>query len=202
MIYWGKYSTIEKAQPNLRTAKAFRSKIGLRPFTQAIIIPLEGKPVGPPEWDIMTTKGVYTVMVADFYDVPEARYVGRKKFAVQYCTQLRDAGWQAYYHHGPVHSAVMIGSYETSVVKTIREPGHPPINQVMDKGVKTILKTFPQLAVNGRQEIIKVKDPKTGVTRSMPQKSKLIYIPGRKPKPTRREPRPELPAPPGPGIYP
>jgi len=178
-LYWGKYRSIEEAQKNLKTAKAYISPIGMRPFTKALTVPLPGKQVGPPEWNIENVKGPYTVLIADFYDIPEAGYVGRKQFAVDYCQKLREKGVEAYYHHGTSHSAVMVGVFDESAVKVIQEENRSPRKEIQDPRVQEIIRRFPFM-VNGRESYLKASDPRTGAAVRVREESKFVYIPGRK----------------------
>ena len=72
---------------------------------------MPGKQIGRPEYALARTTRTWTVVVAHFFDVPKARYLGREKFAADYCRQLRDRGYQAYYQHGPAKSVVTIGDF-------------------------------------------------------------------------------------------
>jgi len=147
-LCWGKYPSIKSAQPNLKKAKALRSDLKLPVYQRPMVIHVPGKHVGPMEWDISAAaeKGAYyTVLIATFYNVPEARiegsherYMGRKKFAVDLCRKLRKEGYEAYYDHGPVRSGVMIGAFPKSAVRTVyikRVPSH----KVVDPRARRIL---------------------------------------------------------------
>lgn len=151
-LYRGRYLSMQQAQRDLKRAKAWRDSRGLLPFAQALVMPLPAKQVGPPEWNLQRTSGVFTVAVAEFYDVPEASYVGRRDFAVQCCRELRSQGLEAYYHHGPLKSFVCVGSFPESSYPSVNEGGTVK-RVVRDQRIETLLKRFPYLAVNGRQDI-------------------------------------------------
>jgi hypothetical protein len=116
------------------------------------------------------------VLVAVFYDEPDANYVGRQQFAVDYCRQLRQEGEMAFYHHGPVRSMVSVGSFDESVVEKVRE-GKETQAVIRDDRVKAILAKHPSLAVNGREELQRVYNPKTKKIEMTPATSQLIAIP-------------------------
>ncbi len=159
-LYWGKYRTPKAAQANLKLAKSYRTSAGIPLFAKSIIMPLPGKQIGPGEWNLANATGKHTVIVAVFYNVPEADYVGRKRFAVQYCKQLRDKGLEAYYRHGPAKSFVTIGAFGASAVEKVTE-GKKTRIIIHEQRIKEIMKRFPFLAVNGRKEYVVRLDPKT-----------------------------------------
>ncbi len=179
-LLWGKHSSIKGAQNDLARAKAFRTASGQSAFATAIIVPIAGgKPVGPSQWDLQGARGSYTVMVAVFYNVSEAGYVGRKKFAVDYCKQLRDKGEQAYYYHGPIRSAVTVGLFGPSAVQKVTE-GQKVQAVTRDPQIRRIVERFKYLAVNGRQETVKILNPATGKRESTPQRPRVISVPQKK----------------------
>ncbi|MCE5277628.1 MAG: hypothetical protein ABFD92_01870 [Planctomycetaceae bacterium] len=178
---WSKYPSIEAARSDLKKAKEYVRSDGTntwKPFISAAIQVLPGKPVGPPEWDLTQQKDlyVYTVEVGVFYDMPERtiegtnqKYVGRKQFAVDFCKELRDAGFEAYYFHGPSQSSVTVGLFpRTSMQETPVDQGdgvkRPPVLTIIDERIRKILTTdrFKYLCVNGRQELVLAKDRNTG----------------------------------------
>lgn len=190
-LCWGKYPSIEAAQPDLKKAKALRSDLNLPVYQRPMVIHVPGKHVGPLKWDISAAaeKGAYyTVLIATFYNVPEAtigrshkRYVGRKKFAVDLCRKLRKEGYEAYYDHGPVQSNVMIGAFPESAVRTVYQK-RIAMHKVVDPQARRILANprFRFLAVNNRRKQIVRKDPRTGKTTARDELSMLIRIPPRK----------------------
>ena len=154
-LCWGRYPTIEAAQKDLKTARSFKSPTGVRVYDTAIIIPLPVKEIGPPQWRLANAPGFYTVLVAVFYDVPEAKYVGRKNFALQYCKQLRDKGHEAYCYHDASRSGVTVGSFPQSSIQITNKGGQEE-HRIVDSRMIATMKEFQFLAVNGRKELIKV----------------------------------------------
>jgi len=175
-MYWGSYATVEDAAKNRKVARNYHSEAGLRPFSAAIVVPMPGKEVGPPELKLGNTPGYYSLLVAVFYDMPERRYIGRKKFAVEYCQKLRKNGYESYYYHGPARSGVTIGSFPKSSVETKRE-GVKMKHIIHDARVTKLMGDFPRLAVNGSAERREVVNPKTGKVEKIVQKTYLIRIP-------------------------
>jgi hypothetical protein len=178
-LYWGKYKTLDDAQPNLKKAREYTTPANIKVFGTAIVVPVPGKDdVGPPEWRLDTTpdKYVYTVMLGEFYDVPEADYLGRRKYAVEYCQQLREKGLPAYYKHDPASSIVTVGLFEASAVVLVKK-GDKTQRDIRDQRIQSLFAQFPQLAVNGRQKILRVMNTKTKKMEQVPAPTYLMAIP-------------------------
>ena len=187
LLFWGKYAKLKDAQPNLKTAKAYLTPAKVKVFTKAIVVPLPGKErVGPPEWDLDKTdpKYVYTVLVAEFHDVPDAvdergksaPYVGREKFAVDLCKQLRQQGMAAFYKHSTVDSIVTVGLFGKNAIQDINQKGKI-VRKVNDPAINMIFQKMPKLAVNGREKILTTVDARTKRHKKVPAPSYLMRIP-------------------------
>jgi hypothetical protein len=174
-LYRGRYLSATQAEQDLRASQAWRDSQGMQPFARALVMPLPPKQVGPPEWNLLRTSGAYTVTIAEFYDVPESSYVGRRDFAVQFCRQLREKNLEAYYYHGPTKSFVCIGSYPESGYPSVKEGGVFK-RVVRDSRMSKTLKDFPFLAVNGRQEV-EVRQTKEGKPVRLVTASYVMEIP-------------------------
>lgn len=153
-LYWGKYRTLKEAEKNLALAKAFTAPVGgYKLYVKAIVVPLEDPDVGSPEYNLANAQGYYTVLVAVFYDVPEASYFGRKQNAVEYCQQLRGRFQEAYYYHDPTRSAVTVGRFAKSAVRIEMVNGvEKPL--IVDPRMQAVIDEFNCLAVNGRKEML------------------------------------------------
>ena len=178
-LFWGRYGSPAAAQANLRIAKAHRTQTGTQPFSQAFVVPLPGKDIGPAAWNLRNAKGLYTLLLATFQDDPSRNYVGRKKFALDYCKRLRDGGYEAYFYHGPVISLVTVGLYGADAVS--HQSGNGPGGGIesyllTDPKVKALQRDFPYLAINGNTESQVSRNAK-GNTVSTPKKTALIQIP-------------------------
>jgi hypothetical protein len=199
LLYWGNYPSVKAAEPDVRKAKAYRAPNGEQIYAQAIAGPMPGAGFGPPEWDLLSSKGVYTVLIGVYYDEPDKNYVGRKKFAVETVRQLRQQGYEAYYFHGPVRSHVSVGSFPVTSVEMLSD-GTSLKPLVKDPRIEAILKQFPNLSVNGagvRQAVGFEIDPLTKQAKIDPvtkqpkkvfedQKSYVAEVPGRLKPPTVR----------------
>lgn len=216
LLFRGRYPSIDKAEPYLRQARAFQSPdSGQQVFPHAMTVPIPGQQVGPPEWNIerVPPQYYYTVLVADFFNIPKPLdprdrlgfkpYLTRKEDAADFCKELREQNYEAYFHHGPSHSGVMIGKFDNSVVKIAQSPGKPPRRTIVSKEVHAIQKRFPHLAMNGYRVKRKIKDPKTLKIAEEYEKCRLITIPGRKPPPPETVRQPDTPTVPDrPRIFP
>jgi hypothetical protein len=105
---------------------------------------------------------------------------------VAHCKELRGKRIEAFYHHGPTHSAVMVGLFDESAVRIIQRRGGETRPKVISPDVKAIQKRFPHLAVNGYEQWNVITDPVTGAKARQREKCRLITIPGRKPDPKRQ----------------
>jgi hypothetical protein len=177
-LYRGKYATLNQAERPLDKARRFTVEDHII-YPGATIVPLPGEKVGPPELDAANATGLYTVVVARFYDVPEAGYTGRRRLAVDYCQQLRDEGREAYYHHYASYSLVMVGSFPESSYQMKLEPSGVARYTVTDPTLRDTLKDFPHLAVNGRMEYDITRDPRTGAKQKNPVTSYINELPNR-----------------------
>ena len=175
-LYWGRYPTMQAAAERLKTAKAYRSPAGMTPFPTALVVPVPGSDIGPPEWNLLSAPGEYTVVVAVFYDVPDANYYGRKNHAVEYCRQLREQGRQAFYHHGPSQSNVTVGLFGSTAVRKVVTDRAIRLEIVAPR-VQAIVKDFKHLAVNGYTEKRTVIDKATNRPKQVTAEPYLVEIP-------------------------
>ena len=185
VLYWGKYSTPDSAAGNLKIAKAWKTKAGHVAFGGATILALPGGDPGPADWNLKTSKGNYTVMVAIYHDVPEDRIVGRKKNAIEACRVLREKGEEAYFFHGPSQSMVCVGSFPDSAVDEVYQPNGSWAQVLRDGRIRELLNRYPKLAVNGKGRAQTAIDPATGKEVFADVPSEFIRIPGRPDLPPR-----------------
>jgi hypothetical protein len=151
-LYWGKYPSKEAAEGDLRRAKNFRTHVGIQAFPSAVIVPIPGKDVGPPEMNLSNAKGVYTVLIATFHDVPD-----RRQFAVDNCKDLRQKGEDAYYYHTSTQSIVTVGAFEASAIKEVRN-GPTTTTEINSEAIRQVLRRHPRLAENGYAVKVVVPD--------------------------------------------
>jgi hypothetical protein len=170
-LYWGKYPSKEAAEGDLRRAKSFRTHVGIQAFPIAAIVPIPGTDIGPPEMNLANAKGVYTVLIATFHDVPE-----RRQYAVDNCKDLRQKGEEAYFYHTSTQSIVTIGAFDASAVKEVRN-GAATTTEVNSEGVLQILRNHPLLAENGYSVKVVVPDILSHKAVKVDKHSYVIRIP-------------------------
>jgi hypothetical protein len=179
LLCWGKYKTVRDAAPNLQKAHKYVTPASIKLYARAIVIPLPGKEdVGPPEWrlDQVPRTYVYTVLVAEFYDVPEADYVGRRDFAVDYCRQLRQQGLPAFYRHDPASSIVTVGAFERTAVQFVRKPGKRD-PQLVQQEINDLLRSFPRLNSPANRKQRELRDKMVEDIRSRPNIERRVNDP-------------------------
>lgn len=175
-LYWGRYLTPARARKNLLTAKAHTTPTGTKPFARAMIMPLPGEDIGPPDWNLKNARGEYTYLVAVFKDDPERKYIGRKKFAVNYCQRLREGEYEGYFYHGVADSWVTIGTFGAEAVREEMTPTGR-IVEIQNARMKAIRDDFPHLAINGTGVNELAWDPVNRKMIRIPQKTRPIHIP-------------------------
>lgn len=198
LLYWGRYRRMQDAEGDLKKAKTYLSPSKMKVYPGAILMPMPGKEAEQPEFrlDRAPKEAVFTVLLAIFFDVPEAEYVGRKQFAVDYCRQLREEGLMAFYRHGENQSVVTLGAFSASAVAKETKDGKA-VYVPKDEAIKGIFRRFPDLAVNGNQRYIWTVNQKTGQYMRVPDSTYLVVIPrekGEEAPPPRRAGTTTMPA--------
>ena len=115
----GKLNVPPKMAADMELVKTLAGPAGGRFFYEARVVPYPTPDVGNPEWQLANNPGVYTLRVAIFYN--EGKMTERKKYAADYCAELRNRGYEAYYRHGEITSEVYVGSFsEDALIRTRR----------------------------------------------------------------------------------
>jgi len=190
-LYRGKYNKLSKAESDLAKARQFRTRSteeapsGVPVFLTARIVPAPGMDLGPPEWRLVnkTQETRYTLVVAEFHS--EGGFNEPEHYAVDYCRELRDKGYEAYLHYTPVKSYVTIGdfpetSYQMVTTRQASEELHHrgwALPTIPDPKLKKLVQDFPELAVNGRRVIIREVNPMTGEKQEFAEPSFIMDIP-------------------------
>lgn len=190
LLYWGTYASLSKAESRLAKARNFRTEPadgapeGVPVFIAATIVPAPGIDMGPPEWILSndTADLRWTLVVAEFHSGPG--YKEPERYAVQYCRQLREEGRQAFLHHTPAKSYVTLGNFPESSYKmtTTRNTTREWANLGMawptipDKRLRDLVRSYPELATNGRRSIIREINPITGEMEEFPDPSFMMDI--------------------------
>jgi len=190
-LYRGKYSSLSKAEVALAEARRFHTRPapkmpqGVAVFAMAKIVPAPGLDMGPPEWMLTndTPEVRYTLVVAQFYS--QVGYREPEKYAVEYCTQLRNRGYEAFLYHTPAKSYVTLGDFPESAYQmtTTRTTARMGANRglafpaITDPKLQSLVREFPELAVNGRRNIVRQVDPNTGKEKEYADPSFIMAIP-------------------------
>ncbi len=105
-----------------------------------------------PEWNMAEAEGYWSLHVAVFYNTETMR--SRRSAAEEYCALLRQAGEEAYYHHGPVNSSVYVGAYPKEAVTDVRREDPltgrvQNVSRIVDPRLLDAQKRFPTSLENG-----------------------------------------------------
>ena len=179
-LYKGEYVSVNGAKWDLRKVHRFKIE-KTKPFATAMTVALPSTLVGPPEYDLTRAGGAYTLAVAKFYDVPEEGYIGRQRFAIDYCKILREEGYEAYYYHSGVNSYVTVGSFPESAYRMKVSPTGAPTKEIYyDPEIVKLMEEFFELyAVNGREEYQVITTRRGGTTQKRRSICHIMDIPKR-----------------------
>jgi len=163
-LFWGRYASEENAERNLAKARQWEAPNGQRIYARAIVVRVPGKDdIGPPEWNLRNVTGEHTVVVGEFHNLPaeglRPAYNKRREDAVKYCRELRGAGEEAYFYHGPAKSLVCIGTFGSGIYKQREDPDTGKILVYLDDPrIKRIQEEYPELKVNWVAEVTYARD--------------------------------------------
>jgi hypothetical protein len=185
-MLWGRYLTRDQADKNAAFAQTYRDARGVPIFGRAVSIRIPGKDVGNPEWNLknLDMPG-YTVQVATYYDIPERNWMGRKRRAAELVERMRQQGLEAYYRHDISKSVVTIGTFPPEAITTQKvRVVHPTTGDVavqdqpviVSQGIKTLLREYPELLVNGNTVLEKKYDPESKQFKKVPLSTGVIRI--------------------------
>lgn len=145
------------------------------PFFSARPIPKPEEDTGPPEWDLRTAKGVYTLNVGVTYPTPELH--NYKQAAVEWVKALRDEGYEAYYYHSPdqARSSICVGTFgDDALVQTPKGSRYSDaVHALRGKA------DFRYNLENGQPVYRVLRNEKTGEAARAPNESFLVKIPRR-----------------------
>lgn len=120
-LYHGYYRAFEPeidpaaaslAQADKRTIETTIDAAGVTIIRSAIFVPMESPdPTAPSEWDLRNATGQYSLQIAAYKDHPD-----RKQAAVDTVRDMRKAGIDAYFFHGPTASSVCVGAWPKQAV--------------------------------------------------------------------------------------
>ena len=175
-IFCGRYVTLTQAERQLARAKRYRLSNGVPVYGNAEVRPLPPQKVGPPEYDLETVEGHWTLVIAEFNDQVDAP--GHEEAAAAYCLELREQGHRTYYWNKPLKSYVTMGVFPEASYHYVYEAGRVVGPFILDKRLAELREQFPNLAVNGRQELRRYFDTTTNRYERSPAPSYVEMIPG------------------------
>ena len=158
-IYWGHYVTYDQAERYANKARRYRQANGERVYDSPMVRALPPHKIGPPEYDLENIEGHWTLVVARFDDHVNAP--GHEEAALAYCLELRERGHRAYYWNEPLKSCVTVGVFPEGSYHYVYEGGVVTGPFILDRRLAELRQSFPDLAVNGRQEFRRYFDTST-----------------------------------------
>jgi hypothetical protein len=133
-LYFGYYSYVSDSQHAKESARAvsdrqmiqnLKDSVGDYPFAHAILMPLSAPdPTAPPEWNLVNSKGYWSVEIASFRGTPLPGSPDRKTAAVETVRDMRAHGIEAYYYQGEAVSSVCIGAWPKEAIQQPEENFH------------------------------------------------------------------------------
>ncbi len=192
ILYRGHYESYREARRAYREVLGYETYLPshntyVQRYFRATIQCARGLDIGPPEWRLGTTdpNQRWTLLVAQFYDEPEADYVGRERFAVEYCTQLREQGVEAYYYHGVGKSYVTLGNFPAEAYQMGTERSTDisyadrgmAMPYVVNDELRALCDRFPYLITNGCYTNISEITPDTGQPSEYREPSLIMEVP-------------------------
>ena len=175
-ILCGHYVTLAQAERQLARARRYKLPNGSLVYDRPEIRPLPPHKVGPPEYDLENVEGHWTLVIAEFNDRVNAP--GHEEAAVATCLGLREQGHRAYYWNKPLKSYVTVGVFPEASYHYVYEDGRVAGPFILDKRLADLRVKFPDLAVNGRQELRRYFDTTTNQYERSPAPSYVEMIPG------------------------
>ncbi|MHC4984988.1 MAG: hypothetical protein ACYTFO_02405 [Planctomycetota bacterium] len=175
-VFCGHYVTLAQAERQLSRARRYRLPNDRPVYNDPKIIPLPPHKVGPPEYDLESAEGHWTLVIGEFNDLVDAP--GHEEAAVAYCMELREQGHRAYYWNKPLKSYVAVGLFPEASYHYVYEAGRVTGPFILDKRLAELRETFPDLAVNGRQELRRYFDTTTNQYERSPAPSYVEMVPG------------------------
>ncbi len=151
------------------------------PFFSARPIPKPTEDVGPPEWDLRNARGVYTLHVGVTYNTPTMH--AYKQAAVEWVKALRSDGYEAYYYHSPdePRSSICVGTFgDDALIQWQETIDDQQVTRSRYSDEVEALRARADFAYNlenGVKVFRTARNPDTGETARMPNKSFLVRIP-------------------------
>jgi hypothetical protein len=154
-----------------------------RPFALALVQALPPPAGAHPEWDADRVGGYWALQVAVFYSTETFRQP--REAAVEYCAQLRNEGYEAYYAHKGDMSMVVIGSFSKLAVQNMQTDAPTPEggtsarseNRIVDPRLRALMAKFPHNLENGHKVSSRIRNPQTNAEELVPRPSFPVVLP-------------------------
>ena len=156
-----------------------------RPFGAAHLLPLPSsdRSVGNPEWDAESLAGYWSLQVAVFYNTDTMQQ--RRQAAVDYCSELRKQGHEAYFYHGPSMSSVLLGAFPPNAMRAVQQEKRDLYGQTQRTSVNVIanarLRALQNEFPHNLENLHIVNDiqlnPETGQEDRLPRPSIVVKLP-------------------------
>jgi hypothetical protein len=150
------------------------------PFLLASMDVLPTYRSGHPEWNLADADGYWSLHVAVFYNTETMH--SRRSASEEYCALLRQAGEEAYYHHGPANSSVYIGAYPKEAVSDVRRENPltgevQNVSRIVDPRMLEAQQRFPNSFENGFMVYQITRDSDGAVKERTPTPSFAVIMP-------------------------
>ena len=177
-LFWGRFVTLEQAERYVRRARRYKRPEGGQVFASPVALTLPPQKIGPPEYDLENVEGHWTLVIAEFNDKVDAP--GHEEAALAYCLELREHGHRTYYWNKPLKSYVTIGVFpEESFNYVYDDDRYTAVGPfLLDEDLANLQDRFPDLAVNGRQELRRYFNNTTNQYERSPAPSYVEMVPG------------------------
>jgi len=182
IVYYGRYdlgyepdgetiSLSDEIKGDLRFIRTLTMADGQYPFLGARPIPAPSEDVGPPEWNLENASGTYTLQIGWTHNT--AGFSQRKQAATEWVRDLRQRGYEAYYHHSPDRpvSLVTVATFDESAVERTPDGRERYAQAVRD------LQANPEFCCNLENGHRVIRTLENGEKRALP--SFLVRIPKR-----------------------
>jgi len=167
----GRHTSPKGLRRDMSLLRELGTPDGRRMFTRAMVMRTPQPDVGNPAWDLRHVDAAYSLQVAAFE--PTEDFWEYKKAAADYCAALRQAGYEAYYHHAASASVVTVGLFGADAIQ-IHSDGRSYYSTEVQRLQRD--ETLKYNLVNGH--IFKVKS-EDGQFIKMPSRLVQIPAPGR-----------------------
>jgi hypothetical protein len=199
-----------RAQAERRQVEALRDAMGDPMFRNALFVPFESPdPDGPPEWNLLNAKGTWTLEIAVYRDSPERKQAAveavreARAMGVEAYYYHGTVGSSVCIGAWPLEAVraqeadaarasdpnqpILVAPAGARIDPNLRDAQgrrvkvfQPRLDPV-DPTLIAAMQTYTTYAMNGFESGQRVRDPRTGQERFVPDRPQLVEIPKREP---------------------